>query len=247
MSSITAIVITYNEEKNIEDCLKSVSWADEIIVIDSKSKDSTIFLAGNFTQKIYTVDNIAYGLKKNIGIEKALSEWIIWIDADERVTPELEKEIKKVTNLNDFNAYYINRKSFFINKFIKHCGWYPDYTLRLFKRSTGIKFDTAEVHEKISFKGNSGRLKNELLHYTGRDFEHYIDKLNNYTTFSAYELKKRNRSTGILDIIFRPVFTFIKMYFLRLGILDGYTGLILCVLSSYHVLFKYLKYNSLNK
>lgn len=247
MSSISAIVITYNEEKNIEDCLRSISWADEIIVIDSTSTDETVNIAKKFTDNIQIVENMPYGLKKNIGIKKAASEWIFWLDADERVTRELEQEIKDVTNYNDYNAYYINRKSFFINKFIKHCGWYPDYTLRLFKNSTGIKFDSAEVHEKITFDGKSSKLKNELLHYTDRDFEHYIDKLNNYTTLSANELRRKNRSSGLIDIIFRPVFTFIKMYFFKLGILDGYSGLVLCTLSAYHVLFKYLKYNSLNK
>jgi len=247
MSSISAIIITYNEEKNIEACLSSVKWTDEIIVVDSNSTDNTVNLAKKFTEKVITAENISYGLKKNIGIENASSEWILWLDADERITPELEEEIKKVTNLNDHAAYYINRKSFFINKFIKHCGWYPDYTLRLFKSSIGLIFNTAGVHEKLDYIGKTWKLKNAMLHYTDMDYEHYIDKLNNYTTLSAQELKKRNRSRGLLDIIFRPVFTFLKMYFFRLGILDGYSGLILCVLSSYHTAFKYVKYNSLNK
>jgi glycosyltransferase involved in cell wall biosynthesis len=247
MSSISAIVITYNEEQNIEECLSSLKFADEIIVIDSKSTDATCELAKKYTGKIFSIDNLSYGKKKNIGIENAASEWILWIDADERISVGLEAEIKNVTQKGKYNAYYINRKSFFINKFIKHCSWYPDYTLRLFKRDTGVKFDTAEVHEKILYKGKTGRLKKDILHYTDRNIEHYVDKLNNYTSLSAIELKKKKHSPGLIDIIFRPVFTFLKMYFLRLGILDGYTGLILCVLSSYHVIFKYIKYNSLNK
>lgn len=247
MSSISAIVITYNEKKNIEACLSSVKWVDEIIVVDSKSTDNTVKIADKFTKKIITVDNISYGLKKNIGIDSATSEWILWIDADERITPGLESEIKRVTNINEHHAYFINRKSYFINRFIRYCGWYPDYTLRLFKRAAGIRFNSAEVHEKIKFKGRTAKLKNPMHHYTDMDYEHYIDKLNNYTTLSADELKKKNKSSGLIDIIFRPVFTFLKMYFFRFGILDGYTGLILCVLSSYHVLFKYIKYNSLNK
>jgi glycosyltransferase involved in cell wall biosynthesis len=247
MSSISAIVITYNEELNIEECLVTLKFADEIIVVDSKSTDNTAALAKKYTENIIVVDNLPYGKKKNIGIENALSDWILWIDADERISDELKLEIIDITKTGNLNAYYINRKSFFINKFIKHCGWYPDYTLRLFKRVTGIKFDTAQVHEKISFKGKTGKLNNEILHYTDRDIDHYVDKLNRYTSLSASELNKKNRSTRVLDIIFRPVFTFLKMYFFKLGILDGFTGLILCVLSSYHVVFKYIKFNSLNK
>jgi len=242
MGKISAIVITYNEEKNIEECLQSISWVDEIIVVDSKSSDNTVSISKKYTGKIIETENIAYGLKRNIGIDKSECEWILWLDADERISEILEKEITSIINgKNLFDAYCINRKSFFINKFINHSGWYPDFTLRLFKKSTGIRFNDAEVHEKVIYKGNYGKLKNDILHYTDRDFEHYIFKLNNYTTFSAKELNKKNKKTGITDLVFRPVFTFLKMYFVKLGFLDGYTGLILSILSSYHVFFKYAK------
>jgi glycosyltransferase involved in cell wall biosynthesis len=247
MDKVSAIVITYNEEKNIEDCLSSLSFADEIIAVDSNSSDNTIALAKKFTDKIISMENLPYGVKRNIGIDNSSFEWIFWVDADERVTKHLEEEIKSITqNKNAFNAYYINRKSFFVNKFINHCGWYPDSSIRLFKKSSGIRFDTSQVHEKISYRGKTGKIKNDVLHYTDKDFEHYVEKLNHYTTLSAVELGRKNKKSRILDMIFRPVFTFLKMYFLRFGFLDGYTGLILCVLSSYHVFFKYAKYNTRN-
>lgn len=249
MAKISAIVITYNEEANITECLRSLSWCDELIIVDSGSTDNTVKLAGEYTQNIMITENIPYGQKRNIGIDKATGDWIFWLDADERATDELKNEITGIISESSpsTEAYLVNRKSFFINKFIKHCGWYPDYTLRLFKRSTGIKFNTSLVHEKAVYDGNTGRLKSEILHYTDRDFEHYINKLNKYTSLSAEELKAKGRKAGFFDIIFRPVFTFFKMYFLKLGVLDGYMGLVLSTLSSIHVMTKYSKLYLMNK
>ena len=249
MAKISAIVITYNEEANITECLNSLKWCDEIILVDSGSTDNTVKLAGEFTQKIIISGNIPYGEKRNIGIDNATGEWIFWLDADERATPQLKDEITGIISRGSpvIEAYLINRKSFFINKFIKHCGWFPDYTLRLFKKSTGIKFSSSLVHEKAVYTGKTGKLKNEILHYTDRDFEHYINKLNKYTSLSAEELNAKGRRAGFFDIIFRPAFTFFKMYFLKLGILDGYMGLVLCTLSSVHVMTKYSKLYLTNK
>lgn len=249
MPSLSVIVITYNEESNIKDCLESVKSADEIILIDSGSTDRTVEEAKELTSNIISVDKqVSYGLKRNIGIEKANNEWILWLDADERVTPELWSEIHGIIdNPQTLNANFINRKSFFITKFINHCGWYPDYTLRLFRKSTGIRFNDALVHEKISYSGETGRLKHDILHYTDRTFEHYFKKLNIYTTLSARELFNKGKKAGFIDIILRPVFTFFKMYFLKLGLLDGFMGLVLCILSSCHVMVKYLKLYQLNK
>ena len=161
----------------------------------------------------------------------------------------LKEEIQQVISNPDkeTDVYKINRKSFFINKFIKHCGWYPDYGIRLFKKQAGIKFTDVRVHEKILYNGKSGKLKNEIIHYTDLTFEHYISKLNSYTTSSALDLHEKGKKSSLSDIIFRPVFTFIKMYFLKLGVLDGYMGLVLCTLSSAHVFVKYSKLYFLTK
>ncbi len=249
MAKISAIVITYNEAANITECLDSLKWCDEILVIDSASSDNTCELAREFTNNITITGNLPYGEKRNIGIDKASFDWILWIDADERISSELKDEItsliKDSKTHND--AYLINRRSFFINKFIKHSGWYPDYTLRLFKKSAGIRFDSLLVHEKAVYNGKTGRLKHDILHYTDRDFEHYLNKLNNYTSLSSEELAARGRKASFIDIIFRPAFTFFKMYFLKLGILDGYMGLVLSTLSSVHVMTKYSKLYLVNK
>lgn len=249
MAKISAIIITFNEEDNIGDCLKSVDWTDEIIVIDSKSADKTVEIASSFTKNIFFTDNLPYYAKKNLAIEKASSEWILSVDADERVPDELKNEILNTINKpeSEYDAYALKRKSFFISKFIKHCGWYPDYVTRLFKKTSGAKFSENLVHEKLIQEGNTGKLNSDLLHYTNRDFEHYLKKLNIYTTYSANEMYSSGKTAGVFDIFFRPAFTFIKMYFLKLGILDGFIGFVLCFLSSIHVFVKYSKLYWLNR
>lgn len=244
---ISVIIITYNESENIRECLETVKWADEIIIIDSGSTDDTFTAAGKYTDNIFVYPDLSYGAKRNIGFEKASSDWILWIDTDERVTNELKDEILSIIKHPRYDAYMINRKSFFLNKFIKHCGWYPDYTLRLFKKSPGLRFNTVRVHEKIVYDGKSGKLHNNIIHYTDTTLQHYLTKMNNYTTLSAMDLFDSGKRAGIFDIIFRPVFTFIKMYFLKAGFLDGFTGLELCIYSSFHVLTKYSKLYHINK
>jgi len=249
MPKLSVIVSTYNEENNIEECLESVKWADEIIVVDSSSKDKTADIAKKFTDKIFITETKSFSEKKNFGIDKSSGEWILWIDADERVPDSLKEEIQQVISSPDkeTDVYKINRKSFFINKFIKHCGWYPDYGIRLFKKQAGIKFTEVRVHEKILYYGKYGKFKNEIIHFTDLSFEHYLTKLNSYTTSSAMDLYENGKKSALSDIIFRPVFTFIKMYFLKLGVLDGYMGLVLCTLSSAHVFVKYSKLYFLTK
>ncbi len=247
MSKLSAIVITYNEENNIKDCLETLKWADEIIVVDSNSTDKTVEIAKQYTKNVLNTDNNSYSYKRNIAIEAAKSDWILWIDADERVTDSLREEIKNIINKPEFDAYKISRKSFFINKFIKHCGWTPDFGLRLFRKSTGIRFNDLRVHENVVFEGKTGKLKSPILHYTDLTFEHYINKMNTYTTSSSMDLKDSGRKASLSDIIFRPFFTFLKMYFLKLGIFDGYTGLVLCTLSvcaCFCKIFKIILFNT---
>ncbi len=243
MPRLSLIIITFNEEENIRDCLESAKWADEVVVVDSRSSDRTVDIAKSYTDKVYNSDDNSYSSKRNFAIEKAKGDWILWLDADERITDELKHEISKVINSPQakYDAFLINRKSYFINKFISHCGWFPDYGLRLFRKSTSIRFDNLRVHEKPVFKGKTGKLNSVLLHYTDLTFEHYISKLNSYTTKSSLDLNDKGIGSTFYDIVFRPVFTFIKMYFLKLGLLDGYTGLVLCTLSSMHVFVKYSK------
>jgi glycosyltransferase involved in cell wall biosynthesis len=240
MEKLSVVISTKNEETNIMDCLESVKWADEIILVDS-STDKTIEIASAYTNKIINSEDLIISVKKNIGIDKASNDWILSIDADERVTEDLQKEIIKAINNNKYNAYYINRKSFFIKKFINHCGWFPDYQIKLFRKSAGIKYNNALIHEKPVYNGEIIRIDAPIIHFTYRTIEEYFNKMNYYTTLQAKMLFDKGKNCSILDIILRPVLTFIKMYFLKLGILDGYTGLLLCKLSSISTYTKYSK------
>ena len=242
MSSLSVIVITKNEERNIEDCLKSVLWAQEIVVVDGGSADRTLELARKFTSKVFVKSWEGYGAAKNFALEKCTGSWILWLDADERVTDELGKEIQAITaqEVTPSNVYEIPRKAFFLGKWIKHCGWYPGYVPRLFRKGAG-RFSENKVHERFEFGGEAGRLRSDLLHFTDPNLWHYVEKFNRYTTLAADEMMEKRTAFRMSQIVVRPVWVFIKMYVLRLGFLDGIQGFILCVLSSCYVFTKYAK------
>jgi len=248
MKNISVIIITLNEEENIEDCIKSVNWVDEIIVVDSSSVDKTVEIAKSLNAKVYQTEWKGYSAAKNFALNHAKSEWVLSLDADERVTPEMKNEIISIlkTGENKYAGYEVSRKTIFLGKWIRHCGWYPGYTLRFFKNKMG-KFTDSLVHESIQINGEKGRLKNGLIHYTNKDIFHYFEKYNKYTSLAAQDMLKHNKSFRIIDLIFRPVFTFTKMYFLRNGWMDGIHGLLLSVFSASYVFTKYAKLWELNK
>ncbi len=239
---LSAIVITLNEEANIVACLESIRWVDEIVILDSGSRDRTRELARTFTSHVYETEWKGYGETKNLALEKASGDWILWVDADERIVPELAQEIRnrleKDTGL--YAGYKMPRRAFFLGHPIRHAGWYPGYVLRLFKRNQG-RFTLDPVHEGVSLKGRVGRLKRELLHYTDPNLEHYFDKMNRYTTLSADSLYHKGKRATLFDLTIRPMGIFFKMYFLKAGFMDGIPGLLVSVLSAYHVFSKYAK------
>lgn len=218
-----------------------MDWADEIVVADSQSTDDTKKIASEFTQKIFDIEWEGYGKAKNFAKDKASHQWILSVDADEVVTQDLKEEIQKITKSEDsLNGYYIPRKSNFLGKWIKHGGWYPDYVLRLFKKDKAT-FNQSMVHEKVQVEGRIGYLKNDLLHYTDPSFDHYLEKLNRYTSLGAEELFRMGKRAHLFDLIFRPGAVFLKMYFVRKGFLDGFSGFILAASSAFHVFSKYVK------
>lgn len=238
---LSVILITFNEENNIVDCLESVRWADEIIVVDSGSEDKTVELAKQYTDKVFQIEWRGYAENKNYALSRADGDWILWIDADERVTPELAEEIQSLLKGKpQADGYEMARRAYFLGKWIKHCGWYPGYVLRLFKRQSA-RFSDSKVHEGVVLDGKRARLQHDLLHFTDNDLDHYLWKFNRYTSYAADELAAKNRRAGILAILFRPAFAFIKMYFLKRGFLDGVQGLMLCLLSAGYVAIKYAK------
>ncbi len=244
MEKLSVIIITFNEEKNIRDCLNSVKWADEIIVVDSFSNDRTLEISKEYTDKVFQNKWQGFVEQKNFALTKASHNWILSIDADERISDELKEEIKGLlSNSLKYDGYYIPRKTFYVKKWILNCGWYPDYKIRLFKKDKG-RWEGTEgtaIHESVKINGRIGYLKGDILHYSFMSISSHLKTINSFTSISAMENFKKGKKAGILSILFRPLFNFFKMYILKRGFLDGLLGFIVSVLSSYHVFIKYTK------
>lgn len=240
MAELSVILITKNEAVNIRACLESVAWADEIIVVDSGSTDDTLAIARDFTPHVHVHDWPGFGAQKNRALDYATREWVFSIDADERVTPELRAEIETVLAGPQADAYRVPRLSSFCGRFMHHSGWRPDYVLRLFRRSKG-RFSDALVHESVQLQGSVGQLRQSLLHYSYRDFEDVIAKLNSYSSASAAMLQRRGRRGGLAQAIYHGLWAFVRTYFLRAGFLDGREGFMLAVMNAENSYYRYIK------
>jgi glycosyltransferase involved in cell wall biosynthesis len=242
LDSLSVLVITKNEEGNIAQCLESVRWADEIVLVDCGSDDKTVEVAKRFTAKVFARPWEGYSAAKNYALQHCTGKWILWIDADERASSELTREIQALSDKAEggIAGYEIPRKAFFLGRWIRHCGWYPGYVLRLFRRDSG-SFSANKVHERFDIKGNVSRLHSDLLHFTDPNLWHYFDKFNRYTSLAAQELSGRDMNFRVSQLIIRPSWVFIRMYIVKLGFLDGIQGFILSVLSACYVFTKYAK------
>ncbi len=244
---LSVAIITYNEENNIRDALESVKWADEIVVVDSLSTDNTLEICKEYTDKITSAEWSGFSNQKNRAIKLTTQPWVLVLDADERVSDDLKAEIvRTITDPDSVDGYFISRKNYFAEKWIRHGGWWPDFTLRLFKRERGA-FEEREVHEAIKVDGETENLENPILHYTYKSIDDFFVRMEKYSGLAAKELNKSGRKVSLLDLIFRPPATFIRMYFIRLGILDGYYGIILAYLYSVYTYKKYSKFMKLIK
>ncbi|MCD4693484.1 MAG: glycosyltransferase family 2 protein [Calditrichales bacterium] len=240
INKLSVVIITQNEEKNIERCLKSVQWADEIVIIDSGSTDATLEICRRFNCKIIQTEWLGFGLTKRLAVDSATHDWILSLDADEEVTKELKEKTIEILKDPKFDGYSIKRKSFYLGKMIKHCGWNNDYPMRLFNRMKG-NFNDKEVHEKVVVNGKKTTIEEYFLHYTYPTIGSHINKMHKYALLGAKELKKKNKKATIIGAIFRSWMKFLKMYFLRRGFLDGKIGFILSCNSAFGVYLKYLK------
>ncbi len=241
---ISVAVITYNEEDNIRGALESVKWADEIVVVDSFSTDKTREICREYTDKVYSFKWRGFSDQKDRAVSLTTHQWVFVLDADERVTGGLKHEIISILESTSYkDGYYVPRKNYFGKKWIKHGGWWPDYTLRLFRRDMGA-FVKRAVHEAINVNGDTGYLKNHVEHYTYKDIGDYFNRMQTYSALGAKELFNNGRKATILDIVFRPVATFCRMLILQAGILDGFYGIILAYLYS---AYTYKKYSKLRK
>jgi glycosyltransferase involved in cell wall biosynthesis len=245
--TISAVIIAKNEEANLGRCLGSVAWVDEIVVIDSGSTDDTRLIATEAGALVYETVWTGFGPAKRFGVDKATSHWILSIDADEVVSPELTKEIQELlANGTDCHGFDVPRKTNFLGRWILHCGWYPDRVLRLFRKSHG-NFNDAPVHERVILNGDIGHLKRELLHYSYPTLEHYLVKSNRYTTIGAQKAFQDGRRAHWFDLVIRPFVSFLSHYISRQGFRDGLEGLLISVLSAVAVMMKYAKLRALQK
>ena len=241
MTKITAIIPTLNEEIHIAEAIKSVSFADEIIVIDSFSSDKTLEIAAQFDVKIIKRTFDDFSSQKNFAIEQALHSWIYILDADERVTPEVEKEIlEAIKNPQDFVGFYVRRSFYFCGKKINYGGCQRDKVVRLFLKEF-CRYNGSPVHETIETKGKLGFFKNKIEHYSYKSYDHYISKMNHYGALRGKEFFEKGKKVNLYHFLIKPPARFVIHYFIRLGFLDGFPGYIFAKTQAYGVYTKYLK------
>ncbi len=238
LSNVSLIVITLNEEDSLEACLGSVGEVGEIIVVDSFSSDRTVEVAERFGARVYQREFVSNALQKNWAIQKAEKEWILILDADELLSPELRKEIGREIVSPQADGYWLKRRNEFMGRKIRFCGWNKDKVIRLFRAEKG-KYNNRSVHEKLMLDGKISKFKNYLYHKSYRDVSDYLERMKRYSGWGANELYD-NRKSWFPGIITRPAWRFFRMYFLQLGFLEGKEGFILCSTAAASVFFKYV-------
>lgn len=247
MEPISATLITHNEEINIEDALRSLFWADEIVVVDCGSTDATVEICRRYTDRVFTRPWTGYVDQKNHAMERAAHDWIFSLDADERVDPALAQEIKTLRQSGfGHPGYRIPRVAFFLGRWIRHGDWYPDFQLRLFDRRCG-RWQGGRVHESVRVDGNPGRLNGEIRHYTYRSLSDYLRRLETYSTLASQDSFGRGKKASIFKVLANPPAAFVKAYLLKRGFLDGAPGVIVAVMGAVSVFFKYAKLYELQR
>ncbi len=249
MNKISVVIITLNEEKNILRCIKSIAdIADEIIVLDSFSTDATKQICQQNGVKFYQHAFDGHIQQKNRALDLASNNWVLALDADEAPDNILIEEINNVMNEPEADAYYFNRLTNYLGKWIRHSGWYPDQKLRLFKKDMG-KWTGINPHDKIEMQKNATikYIKGDLLHYSYYSIEQHLAQINSFTTIGANEAFKKNKKSNWFIASIKAIWKFIRDYFFKLGFLDGYYGFIICSLSAWATFSKYIKIVELQK
>jgi glycosyltransferase involved in cell wall biosynthesis len=244
MAEVSVAIITRNEVLNIRRCLDSLKWASEIVIVDQFSEDGTAEAAASYGACVVQEPWHGFAAQKNIAVDHATKPWILSIDADERVTDELRREIESVVDRDGpEDGFLIARKNYFCGRWIRHGGWYPDYSLRLFRKGSG-RFEARAVHEKVVVKGKVGYLEHPFEHFTYVSVADYLLRMERYSRLAAGEMRRSGKKAVWIDLVFRPLFTFVKMYGIKLGFLDGRAGFFLAVSYSYYTFLKYYRLES---
>jgi glycosyltransferase involved in cell wall biosynthesis len=243
MIKVSAYILTKNEEKHIRECIQSIKWADEIVVVDDFSTDSTVEIAKSMGCKVVQNKFEYFGKQRNFALTQCSNNWVICLDADERITPELKEEIEQeLKNIPRAYAFIAPRKSRFINRWILHSGWYPDYRHPVLFNKNKMKYKDQLVHEDIEYNGKKVYFKGNILHYPYDSIKQFIKKSDLYTDLRSKEMFEYRKKFKILNLFINPSVMFFKMYIVKKGFLDGLTGFILALLySSFYTLMKYIK------
>jgi (heptosyl)LPS beta-1,4-glucosyltransferase len=246
--TLSVVVSAYNEEATLGRCLSSVPFADEIIVVDNESQDSTVEIAKKFTKKIYSQKNILMlNTNKNYGFEKATSDWILNLDADEEIPKELAQEIRTIIQTNPKHAgFWIKRKNIIFGKWITHGLWWPDKQIRLFRKGKG-KFPCVHIHEYVAVEGTVGELAHAYLHYNYETVHQYLTKIDRASTSEALSLKDMDHQLVWYDAIRFPLSDFLKIYFAQGGYKDGLHGLMLALFQAFYSFTVFAKYWEMHK
>jgi glycosyltransferase involved in cell wall biosynthesis len=241
VQKVTVTLITHNEAANIAAALDSVRWADEIVVVDSESTDSTVEIAKRYTDRVIVRPWPGYVAQKNFAAEQASHDWILSLDADERVSAELADEIKSLLVKGPAAAgYRIPRVTFHFGRWIRSTDWYPDYQLRLYHRNRA-RWAGRYVHESVVVDGVVVKLQREIQHFAYRDVSHHLQTMDRYTTLAARQMFEDGRRASWIDILMTPRLTFFRNYVLRGGFRDGMPGLVISVMNAYYVGLKFAK------
>ncbi len=243
MPTLSVVIIAKNEAHNIEDCVRSASFADEVIVLDSGSVDETISLAERAGARVLKTDWPGFGAQKNRALDAAGCDWIFSLDADERITPELAAEVRATianAETGGYAGFQVPRLSQFCGQFMKHSGWWPDYTTRLVRAGAG-RFSELQVHESLNINGTLGKLTHHMLHYSYRNLEDVLAKLDQYSTAGARDKLRAGKSAFLSSAIAHGFWAFMRTYFFRAGFLDGRLGFVLAVYNAQTSYYKYLK------
>jgi glycosyltransferase involved in cell wall biosynthesis len=245
MPRVSVAVVVLNEEERLRACLESVVWAEELVVVDAGSSDKTVAIAREFTDRVLFRAWDRYGAQKNFALDQCQGDWILSLDADERVSEALRREIAATLARGPEEAgFFLPRRNLFEGRWLRHGGLYPDWQLRLFRRGRGA-FGERAVHESVRVDGPTGRLRAPLIHESYRSVADAVARLNRYSDLAARELAAAGRGGTLVDLLARPAWRFVSMYALRAGFLDGWRGLVLAALHAHYVFLRAAKVREL--
>lgn len=239
---VSVVIITYNEEKRLVEALRSAAEvASEIIVVDAYSTDDTVKIAKQYTSRVIQRKWTNFADQKNFANSKASFPWILSLDADEALSPELRDEILKLKETEpDCAGFSMPRQVFYLRKWIRHSGWYPDRKLRLFRKD-GSRWEGEYIHEKLAVEGRVQKLKGRIYHFTYRNISDHLDRINTFSGLGAQKLYAQKKKCHWYHLVFLPLFGFVRSFFFKAGFLDGYAGFVISVLHAYSIFARYIK------